>query len=199
MKIIVVGTGTIGSAVLSALRSKHEVIACSRKTNPSVDLENPKSVTALFEKVSNVDAIVSCAGNARFKTLADISDDDFEFSIRNKLMGQVNLARAALRHLKDGGSITLTSGVLSQKPMPGSAAISMVNAGLEGFGRAAALEATRGIRVNVVSPGWVRETLEQLKMDTSGGLPARDIAKAYVAAVEGSYKGETLDPSNFLG
>lgn len=198
MKIIVVGTGTIGSAVVSALRMRHEVVACTRKTNPSVDIENPGSIATLFEKVSRVDAVVSCAGNARFKPLGEISDDDFEFSIRNKLMGQVNLARAALRHLKDGGSITLTSGVLSHKPMPGSAAISMVNAGLEGFGRAAALEAPRGIRVNVVSPGWVKETLEQLKMDPSWGLPARDIAKAYVAAVEGSHKGDTLDPSNFL-
>jgi len=49
-------------------------------------------------------------------------------------------------------SITLTSGILSHKPMAGSAEISPVNAGLEGFARAAALEALRGIRVNVVSP-----------------------------------------------
>ena len=44
--------------------------------------------------------------------------------------------------------------------MAGSAAVSLVNAGLEGFVRAAALEAPRGIRVNVVSPPWVTETLE---------------------------------------
>jgi NAD(P)-dependent dehydrogenase (short-subunit alcohol dehydrogenase family) len=156
------------------------------------------SIAALFEKISGVDAVVSCAGDARFKPLADLADDDFDFSIRNKLMGQVNLARAALRHLKEGGSITLTSGVLSHKPMPGSGAVSLVNGGLEAFGRAAALEAPRGIRVNVVSPGWVRETLEHLKMDPSWGLPARDVAKAYVAAVEGSHKGETIDPATFL-
>ena len=45
--------------------------------------------------------------------------------------------------------------------MPGSGAVSLVNAGLEGFGRAAAGEAPRHIRVNVVSPGWVTETLKK--------------------------------------
>ncbi len=200
MKIIVVGTGVIGSAVVSALRDGgHTVVACTRKSDPSVDLENAASIAALFERVKDVDAVVSCAGSARFKPFAELTDDDFDYTLRNKLMGQVNLTRAALRSVRDGGSVTLTSGVLAAKPMPGSGAVSLVNAGLEGFGRAAALEAPRGIRVNVVSPGWVRETLEQLKMDPSWGLPARDIARAYVAAVTGSLKGETLDPAKFLG
>ena len=57
------------------------------------------------------------------------------------------------------GSFTLTSGVLSQEPMQGSTSISMVNAGVEGFVRAAALELPRGIRINVVGPPWVTETL----------------------------------------
>ncbi len=51
-----------------------------------------------------------------------------------------------------GGSVTLTSGMLSREPMPGSAAISLVNAGIEGFVRAAALEMPDGVRVNAVSP-----------------------------------------------
>jgi NAD(P)-dependent dehydrogenase (short-subunit alcohol dehydrogenase family) len=42
--------------------------------------------------------------------------------------------------------------------MVGSAAVSLVNAGLEGFTRAAALELPRGLRANVVSPPWISET-----------------------------------------
>jgi NAD(P)-dependent dehydrogenase (short-subunit alcohol dehydrogenase family) len=41
----------------------------------------------------------------------------------------------------------------------------MAGAGLEGFVRAAALEMPRGLRVNAVSPGWVKETMEQRGMD----------------------------------
>jgi NAD(P)-dependent dehydrogenase (short-subunit alcohol dehydrogenase family) len=80
--------------------------------------------------------------------------------------------------------------------MLGSAAISLVNAGLEGFVRAAALEAPRGIRVNVVSPPWVSETLVQLGQDPQGGLPAAVVARAYVQAVEGSMTGQVIEPSS---
>lgn len=196
MKIIVVGaTGTIGAAVVDTLRAKHEVIGVSRKSRPAVDIEDVGSVEGVFEAVRDVDAIVSAAGSAAWKPLEQLTDEDFAASLRNKLMGQVNLVRVGFRRLRDGGSITLTSGALAQQPMKGSAAVSLVNAGLEGFARAAALEAPRGIRVNVVSPPWLKETLAALKMDPSAGLPASEVAQAYVAVVEGKLTGETIRPS----
>jgi NAD(P)-dependent dehydrogenase (short-subunit alcohol dehydrogenase family) len=112
-------------------------------------------------------------------------------------MGQVSLARIAKDHLRDGGSITLTTGVLAMQPMPGSASISMVNAGLEGFVRAAALELPRKCRINAVSPPWVKETLVKLGMDPTPGLASTDVAKAYVAAVDGAHQGSILDPRHF--
>jgi NAD(P)-dependent dehydrogenase (short-subunit alcohol dehydrogenase family) len=99
-----------------------------------------------------------------------------------------------MRQVADGGSFTLTSGILAQKPMPGSAAVSLVNAGLEGFVRAAALEAPRGIRVNVVSPPWVRETLEKMGRDAASGLPAERVAQAYRESVETRRTGEVITP-----
>ena len=85
------------------------------------------------------------------------------------------------------------------QPMLGSASISMVNAGLEGFVRAAALELPRKLRINAVSPPWVRETLVKLGMDPTPGLASADVAKAYVAAVDGAYQGSILDPRQFSG
>lgn len=195
MKILVIGaTGTIGSAVAAAFAARgHTVVAASRRSGDvRVDIDDPASVGALFERVGTVDAVVSCAGNAAFKPLTSLTDDDFALSLRSKLMGQVNVTRRALATLGDGGSVTLTSGILAQTPMTGSAAVSLVNAGIEGFMRAAAREAPRGIRVNAVSPPWVKETLEKLKMDATGGLPAAEVAKAYVAAVEGKPSGEVI-------
>lgn len=195
MKIVVIGaTGTIGSAVAEALANDHEVVKASRHGEVKVDLDDPRSVASLFEQVQGVDAVVSCAGGARFAPLETLSDDDLAYSVKSKLMGQVNVIRHGLARVRDGGSVTVTSGVLARQPMPGAAAIAMVNAGLEGFVRGAALEAPRGIRVNVVSPPWVTETLEAMKMDTSQGLPAATVARAYVAAVTGEGTGETLDP-----
>jgi NAD(P)-dependent dehydrogenase (short-subunit alcohol dehydrogenase family) len=201
MKIVVVGsTGTIGAAVVRALArsGKHEIVGVSRQTEPALDIEDPAAIPAFFKAISGIDALVSCAGNAVFKSLAQLTDADFERSLHSKLMGQIGLVRAALEHLADHGSVTLTSGILAQRPMRGSAAISMVNAGLEGFVRAAALEAPRAIRVNVVSPPWVTETLEKLGMEVAAGLPADTVANAYVAAVEGKFQGQTLNPVQFV-
>ena len=70
----------------------------------------------------------------------------------------------------------------------------MVNAGLEGFVRAAALEMPRKLRINAVSPPWVKETMVKLGMDPISGLASAEVPKAYVAAVEGSHQGVILDP-----
>ena len=197
MRILLVGaTGTIGQAVASALGARHDIVPASRaKAHEKVDVSDPASIRALLKRVGRVDAIISAAGQAAFKPLAEIADEDFAFSIRNKLMGQVNLARFGLASLADNGSVTMTSGVLAQEPIPGSAAISLVNAGLEGFARAAALEAPRGIRVNVVSPPWVTETVKAMGgPPMPGALPAAVVARAYVESVEGRMTGQVISP-----
>jgi hypothetical protein len=52
----------------------------------------------------------------------------------------------------------------------------------------------RNLRINAVSPPWVKETMVKLGMDPTSGLASADVAKAYVAAVEGSHQGVILDP-----
>ncbi len=105
MRIVVVGaTGTIGRAVADALAGQHEVLRASRQGPVRLDIDDPRSVAALFEQVKDVDALVSCAGSARFKPLDQLGDEDFAYSLQSKLIGQVNLVRAALRHLRDGGT-----------------------------------------------------------------------------------------------
>ena len=148
----------------------------------------------MYAKVGKVGAVISAAGEARFKPLAELSDADFRFSLDSKLMGQVNVVRYGLGSVADNGSITLTSGILAQQPTRGSGAVSLVNAGLEGFARAAALEAPRGIRINVVTPPWVTETLQALGMPLQGGLPAATVAQAYVRSIEGTATGQVISP-----
>lgn len=110
-----------------------------------------------------------------------------------KLIGQVDLVRRSLTHVRDGGSLTLTSGRFTE-PVPGSSLGHLVNAGLDAFVRAAAAEMPRGVRLNAVSPGWVRETLAALGMDPAAGTPVADLARVYVNAVEGTSNGSTSTP-----
>ncbi|HEX6641792.1 MAG TPA: short chain dehydrogenase [Thermoanaerobaculia bacterium] len=197
MRILIIGAhGTIGREIVRALTGEHEILSASRNDSElRVDITDPASIRAMYEKAGRLDAVISAAGSGAWKPLAELTDDDFALSLRYKLMGQVNLVRYGFAHVNDGGSITTTSGILSRSPMPDSAAISLVNAGLEGFTRAAALEAPRGIRVNVVSPPWVTETLVAMgSTDLSHGLPAATVAQAYVRSVMGNETGVMIEP-----
>jgi len=195
MKVIVIGaTGTIGSSVVRAIGDRHEVIPASfSKTEIKVDISEKTSLAKMFETTGRVDGVICAAGLAKFGPIGSLTDEDFAFCLDNKLMGQVNLVRVGAEHVNDNGSITLTSGILSRKPMNGSTAISLVNAALEGFGRAVALEMERGIRINVVSPNWVVDTLKAYNMDTSIGTPVEVVAQAYVRALEGTMTGVVID------
>jgi NAD(P)-dependent dehydrogenase (short-subunit alcohol dehydrogenase family) len=191
-------TGTIGRAVAAALEGRHEVVRVAHsRGDHQVDMESADSIERLFREVGRFDALVCAAGRGAFAPLEKLGEDDFLLGLRSKLMGQVNLVRLGLAHVADGGSFTLTSGVLAREPSPGSAALSPANAAVEAFARAAALELPRGVRVNVVSPPWVSETLEAMGRDGSAGLPAATVARAYAASVEGTMNGETLDARAF--
>ncbi len=193
MRILVVGaTGTIGREIVHALKSGHEVISATRRSGVRVDISDPVSIKKMYREVGTVDAVVAAGGEAAFGPLEQLRDADFELSLRSKLMGQVNVVRFGIGAMSDAGSFTLTSGVLAQYPMPGSAALSLVNAGLEGFVRAAALDLPRAIRINVVSPGWVAETLAAMGRDASQGTPASEVAKAYLKSVDGKMTGAVL-------
>jgi NAD(P)-dependent dehydrogenase (short-subunit alcohol dehydrogenase family) len=196
MKILVIGaTGTIGKKVVATLQENdHEVISAGHKDGDvKVDLGSKESIAEMFQQIGQVDAVISTAGVANFAALSDLSDADFELALNNKLMGQVNLVRLSSEYVSDGGSIVLTSGLLAHEPIPGSAAISMVNGALESFAKAAALELGKKVLVNVVSPVFVKETMEMMGMDSTHGLSAADTAKAYLASIQTKESGTTLD------
>ncbi|UFS71214.1 short chain dehydrogenase [Geomonas sp. RF6] len=199
MKVIVIGaTGTIGKAVVRLLSPLHDLARVGlRRGDFQVDLTHKSSIERLFQDIGPFDGLICAAGLAKFDRIVELSDEDFQLGLTNKLMGQVNLVRLGLGNVREGGSFTLTSGVLSQRPMPGSASISMVNAGIEAFVRAAALEMPRKLRINAVSPPWVKETLEALGMDSSLGMPAERVALAYRASLEGQMSGKVIDARDF--
>lgn len=199
MKIMVIGaTGTIGKAVAERLGKENDVIAVGYSDGDlQVDLGSSLSIEELFEKSGPVDAVISTAGLANFGALNEQTDADYQLALNNKLMGQVNLVRIGKDYINAGGSITLTSGILSRQPMPGSASISMVNGALESYAKAAALE-LENLRLNVVAPAFVKETMEMMGMDSTHGISAADTAKAYDVAINGQMHGETLDVPDYL-
>lgn len=194
--IVIGGTGLIGSNIVAAMQDRYDVVPVSRKSTPPMDLTDLASIETFFDNTDPFDHVVIAAGDAAFAPLDKLDHEQLMVGVRSKLLGQLDAALTALRRLSDKGSITLTSGVLADKPIPGTAAVAFVNGAVNSFVRAAALEMTGGRRINAVSPGWIKETLERMGMDSSSGMAARDVAQMYLQSVAGDANGAVIQPAD---
>jgi NAD(P)-dependent dehydrogenase (short-subunit alcohol dehydrogenase family) len=194
MKVIVIGaSGTIGKAVVEQLGQRHEIVAVgSRSGEYQADIADIAEVKALFAKVGKVDAVVVAAGALHFAPLAGFTPENFYVGLNSKLMGQVNVAMVAQQYLNDGGSITLTSGIVADEPIRNGASASMVNSAVEGFARGAAIELPRGLRINVVSPTVLQESMGSYGPFFIGfePAPAQRVALSYARSVDGAQTGQ---------
>lgn len=146
MKAIVIGSGTIGSAVRKALEEKgHEVVSVGRKSGDyQADISHPESLKAVFSRIGSFDAVANAAGDVSFGALEESTDEQWANSIKFKGMGQINLVRAALPFIADRGSFTLVSGVLTDEYLHGGTIGTTINHLVEGFVKGAAVELPRG-------------------------------------------------------
>ncbi|HEX2577131.1 MAG TPA: short chain dehydrogenase [Aquihabitans sp.] len=193
MRVLVIGAnGTIGGAVSQALRDRgHDVVGASRTSSDhQVDVRDPASVRALFEAVGEVDALVCALGELHFGPVAEMTPEQFRIGLDSKLMGQVHATLIGQHHVRDGGSITLTAGILSD-PIRFGADACTVNHAVEGFVIGAAVDLPRGLRINAVSPGVVEESWELVKDAVPGyeTVPASRVALGYVRSIEGARTG----------
>jgi NAD(P)-dependent dehydrogenase (short-subunit alcohol dehydrogenase family) len=199
LRILLIGaSGTLGRAVAAELGQRHEVIAAGRNSGSiNIDLTDVESIRLGLQEAGELDAVISAAGKVTFAPLADFKPASFGESlhtvgIRDKLLGQVNLALAARDHLSDGGSITLTTGILSEQPIVAGSSASMVNGAVEAFVRAAAVELPRGLRINVISPTVLTEAMPSYAPFFRGFEPvtAARAALAFSRSVEGAQTGQ---------
>ncbi|MFM5351225.1 short chain dehydrogenase [Aeromonas dhakensis] len=196
MKIVIVGaSGTIGSAVSDLLAKDHQVIRVGHSQGDArVDMRDPASIRGLFAKLGQFDALVVASGSAAFNALTEMTDEQWQLGIQSKLMGQINLTRAAIPHLNDKGSITLISGILSEEPINWGASVTTINGAVEHFVKAAACELPRGLRINVVSPTVLEESMDKYASFFPGfvPVPAARVAQAYQKSVLGVQTGQVF-------
>ena len=196
MKIILIGaSGTIGKRIHDRLSKKHEIVRASRSgADVEVDMTEAASIEKMYQAVKAIDAVICAAGPAKFGPLAELTEEDFYIGSRGKMMGQVNLVRIGQKYLNDGGSFTLTTGILAEEPVFGSAALSLVNGGVNSFAIAAAMELPRGQRVNVVCPTVVEDSAEAYEDFFPGfdAAPMDKVVNAYVKCLENKITGKVL-------
>jgi NAD(P)-dependent dehydrogenase (short-subunit alcohol dehydrogenase family) len=193
MRILIVGaSGTIGRAVTAELGQRHDVVTAGRNSGDiQLDITDSESIRAAYSESGPLDAVVSTTGTVRFAPFADLDSAGYEIGLRDKLMGQVNLVLIGRDSMSDGGSFTLTTGVLDREPIVAGSSASMVNGAINAFVRAAAIEMPRGLRINAVSPGVIREAMEAYAPYFRGfeSVPAARAALAYSRSVEGARTG----------
>ena len=198
MRVLLVGASVLLGKEIAGLLAEHEVISASRKgADIAVELSDKSSIEAMYSAAGKVDAVICVAGTVKFAPLESLADGDFAFSLANKLMGQVNLVRCAVGKVTEGGSVTLTSGILAQTPMVGSAAVGIVNAGGRGVRQhRAGLELKDRLRVNVVSPAGSPKRSSRWARIPPMACRAAQVARAYKRALDGGMTGEVISAAN---
>src|SRR5204863_568823 len=133
----------------------------------------------IVERHGRLDIVVSNAGIARDQLLMRMKRDDWDDVIATNLTATFTLAQAAMRPMlkQRGGRIIAVSSVVGQIGHAGQTTSAASKAGLIGFAKALAREvASRGITVNVITPGMVdtdmtRAIAEKAHVDWAAQIP----------------------------
>jgi NAD(P)-dependent dehydrogenase (short-subunit alcohol dehydrogenase family) len=168
--VIVGGTSGIGLSTAKAfLDESAQVIIASRSASKlseakkalgdnvetyELDFRNEEKVAEFFNNVGKFDHLVITAGDGAMGHFSELPVGNAKEAFDSKFWGQYVSARAAIPHLNNKGSITLTSGVYGIRPPKGATTLAAINSAIEGLVRGLAVDLSP-LRVNVVSPGIV--------------------------------------------
>jgi 3-oxoacyl-[acyl-carrier protein] reductase len=132
------------------------------------DVSDPEQAKALVDAVGELNILVNNAGVTRDGLIARMSDEDWRVVIETNLSGTFHTCRAAARGMmkRRSGSIVNVSSIVGLHGNPGQANYSASKAGIIGLTKALARElGNRGVRANVVAPGYVDTRLTQVIAD----------------------------------
>lgn len=164
------GNRGIGLAVAQRLRQDGWTVVVGSRSGAApdgleavtLDVADPASIEAAFvdieERHGSVTLLVANAGITRDTLLMRMSDDDIDEVLQTNLAGSIRLARRALKGMlrAKAGSIVLMGSVVGMLGSGGQVNYAASKAGLIGAARSLAREVgSRGIRVNVIAPGFV--------------------------------------------
>jgi NAD(P)-dependent dehydrogenase (short-subunit alcohol dehydrogenase family) len=196
MKILVIGaSGTIGSQVVNALSATHQVITANYSSGDvQIDITDSASIQSAFDDIGKLDAIICATGNVAFNAFSELTRQEWDSGINSRLMGQVNLTQIGSKYLNNGGSITLTSGIIADYPIAYGTSAATLNGAIEHFAKAVSVELPNSIRINVVSPTVVTESLPTYGDYFPGynSISAKDLANYYVRSVLGVETGKII-------
>ncbi|MFD1658727.1 SDR family oxidoreductase [Streptomyces caeni] len=194
--VVIGGTSGIGLAIAEhALAAGARVTAASRNpgraagTVPAgmaveqVDITSAASVESLLERVGAFDHLAVSAGTTALGTVRELDSGAARAFMDTKFWGAYEGVRAAADRIAKDGSIVLIGGIASRKHGPGRPTMAAINAALEAFGKANAVDLAP-VRVNVIAPGLVETpAFDDVPVDVRQRLMSQYIASVPVARV----------------
>ncbi|AWS47961.1 SDR family oxidoreductase [Streptosporangium sp. 'caverna'] len=191
--VIIGGTSGLGFATAKAVAAEGaSVVVASRSrggvdravsTLPAgteghvVDITDGDGVRSFFDRLGAFDHLVYTAGEPLMNgTLAETDIEDVRRFFDIRYFGALTAVKYGAPHIRLGGSVVLTSGTASTRPLRGTTAVSSVLSAIEGLTRALSVELAP-IRVNAVVPGIIRTEMW-------GGLPETDREAMYGALAD---------------
>ncbi|GAA3733945.1 short chain dehydrogenase [Plantactinospora mayteni] len=197
MRIVVVGgAGTIGRRLVPALRSRgHDVVVAGRTSGDvHVDLTSPATIEAMYRRVGAVDGVVSIAAHGAPDEFGTLTSDALYENMRAKFFGQVDLVLTGQRHCADGASFTLTSGIFADQAWPHVTGGGVISGALHSFTLSAAIELPRKMRINVVSPTMVGDSVDTFAEHFPGmrPVPMDELVDHYLHCVEDDSTGRII-------
>jgi meso-butanediol dehydrogenase / (S,S)-butanediol dehydrogenase / diacetyl reductase len=174
--------GPLGE-VAAALGGRALAIAADAADGPGM----AAVARAAVERFGGLDILIANAGARGPGTAEDVTDDAWEQAIRANITTCLAAARACLPELvRRRGSVVVVSSIAGLAAPPESVGYVTAKHGLIGLGRSLARDfGPRGVRVNIVCPGWVRTPMADEEMDQLAGLHEladREAAYALAAA-----------------
>lgn len=194
--VVIGGTSGIGLAIAEhSLAAGARVTAASRNpgraagTVPAgiaaeqVDITSATSVGSLLERVGAFDHLAVSAGATALGTVRELDSGAARAFMDTKFWGAYEGVRAAADRIAQDGSIVLIGGIASRKHGPGRPVMAAINAALEAFGKANAVDLAP-VRVNVIAPGLVETpAFADVPADVRQRLMAQYVASVPVARV----------------
>ncbi len=188
---------------IAALSEKLKGTEAGNVSGYLMDLNDDNSIRQLFERVGRFDHLVTPAASSVMAPIADMNFEGARQLLESKQWGQMLCVHHALNTVRKDGSITLFSGTVTQKPLPGSSMYAAVGAATEAAARVWALEQAP-LRVNTIVPGIIAtdvwaglmgsEAAAQAQLSALGeGLPVGrigmplDIAKAVSFLIDNEF------------
>jgi NAD(P)-dependent dehydrogenase (short-subunit alcohol dehydrogenase family) len=193
--VVIGGSSGIGLAVAEAvIAAKGRVTVVGRdaerldavrqrlpqSSTAVADVLDLGALTSMFAGLEHVDHLVVTAGRAVLSSFTEGPEPAEQLrDLDVKLVGAANAVRAALPRFRPGGSVVLTGGVSTTRPVAGAWTTSVATAAVEQLARTLALELAP-LRVNAVSPGWTATPMWDAVLGDAAASTLESVAASHL-------------------